>query len=82
MRTFGNIWRQAWLSQLGGATGFLCIEVRDAIKHPYVENNPENNYAAASKIEKLSSSTRPIPGHGFKEMVYILNITYAGSVWG
>lgn len=33
-RIFDNLWRHYWTSQLGGATGTLWVQAREAAKHP------------------------------------------------
>ena len=42
-RTFDNVWRHFWFSQIGGegAVGIKCLEVRDASKYPLIERTAQ-----------------------------------------
>lgn len=53
-RTLGNVWRHFGVYQLGGATGILWIEARDAIEHTAI-----HRAAAKTKTYPAKASTGP-----------------------
>ena len=58
--TFGNVWRDLRLSQLGGDASYLWVEAKDAARHPAILRQPPTtkNYPAQNvmcEVEKPCS---------------------------